>query len=440
MARVFIDDRWLRTADDGTPPSPAARHSLARAKTLSKARVPEKWRTTVYGTGKRWRARWYYRNRDGSKIQKSKSFASRADVDAFAAAMEDDVRRGRYHDPGQESRLFEDVGEEWVASKVDIRPGTLGRYRRELRVYIYPKWGSTPLRGFRNVDLQQWVNQLADGGYPAELPDGRKSRALRPRSIRNIVRVVMKGVFSYAVSQGWMLDNPIDSISTPKILDNDDDMVFLSIEEVEQLAVEAGNAGRDSDRLLVLFQAYVGSRINETLALRVGDVDLDKHQARIRRTWASDGKGKDVLGPPKSGKPRTVAIPKSLIAPLRELTEGRSDSEWLFQAARGGNIWLHTWRNRVWNNALKAMGMEDEGVTIHSLRHTYASIAIAAGADVKTLQQQLGHASATITLNTYAALWPERLNAVADAVDDARNGAIVSNRVCDGDGGKSLAA
>lgn len=63
--------------------------------------------------------------------------------------------------------------------------------------------------------------------------------------------------------------------------------------------------------------------------------------------------------------------------------------------------------------------MEDEGVTIHSLRHTYASIAIAAGADVKTLQRQLGHSSATITLDTYAALWPERLEEVASAVETA---------------------
>jgi integrase len=66
---------------------------------------------------------------------------------------------------------------------------------------------------------------------------------------------------------------------------------------------------------------------------------------------------------------------------------------------------------------------------IHSLRHTYASLAIAAGADVKTLQAQLGHASAVETLNTYSALWPERLGEVATAVDAARSAAIVSNRV-----------
>ena len=63
---------------------------------------------------------------------------------------------------------------------------------------------------------------------------------------------------------------------------------------------------------------------------------------------------------------------------------------------------------------------EDEGVTIQSWRHSYASFAIAQGADVKTLQMQLGHSSPSITLNTYTALWPERLDDVADAIGELR--------------------
>ena len=69
--------------------------------------------------------------------------------------------------------------------------------------------------------------------------------------------------------------------------------------------------------------------------------------------------------------------------------------------------------------------MEDAGVTIHSLRHTYASFAIAQGADVKTLQMQLGHSSPSITLNTYTALWPERLDDVADAIGALRERELV---------------
>lgn len=73
----------------------------------------------------------------------------------------------------------------------------------------------------------------------------------------------------------------------------------------------------------------------------------------------------------------------------------------------------------------KAAGMEDEGVTIHSLRHTYASFAIAQGVDAKTLQMQLGHSSPSITLNTYTALWPEQLDDVAYAIGALRERELV---------------
>ncbi|WP_369345065.1 tyrosine-type recombinase/integrase [Bifidobacterium aquikefiricola] len=79
---------------------------------------------------------------------------------------------------------------------------------------------------------------------------------------------------------------------------------------------------------------------------------------------------------------------------------------------------LDTWRNRIWSVALQASGYADiPGVSIHSLRHSYASIAIAHGADVTTLQAAMGHASAAMTLDIYANLWPHRLDDVTQAID-----------------------
>ena len=116
--------------------------------------------------------------------------------------------------------------------------------------------------------------------------------------------------------------------------------------------------------------------------------------------------------------------------------DGMGDDDWLFRATRGGNVWTNAWRTRIWNKAVKAAGMEDEGVTIHSLRHTYASFAIAQGADAKTLQMQLGHSSPSITLNTYTALWPERLDDVAYAIgasasaNSCESGMEIPRRLC----------
>lgn len=412
--KVTIDDLWLKNDDDGNPPSRAAKRSLANSRDPMKANVPEKWRKSRYGVGMRWRCHWTI-VKDGRRVQRVKQFARLAEAQEYAAAMEDDIRRGRYRDPRQELRVLDDVAGEWLASKVDLKPGTAGRYARELRLYILPKWGGMTLRELRPDMLQEWVGQLMDGGYPAALPDGRDSKPLSARSIRNIMKVVLKGIFDYAVSNGWIGENPVDRVTVPKIV-SDDDMVFLSVREVELLADEAEKIGKPVDGLLVRWQAYTGCRIGESLALKVGDVDADRRRARIGRTWTDDGHGGSMLGTPKNGKARNIAIPRFLMPQIKAQMDGTGDDDWLFRATRGGNVWTNTWRTRIWNKAVKAAGMEDAGVTIHSLRHTYASFAIAQGADVKTLQMQLGHSSPSITLNTYTALWPERLDDVADAI------------------------
>ena len=421
--KVTIDDLWLKNDDDGNPPSRAAKRSLANSRDPMKANVPERWRKSRYGVGMRWRCHWTI-VKDGRRVQRAKQFARLAEAQEYAAAMEDDIRRGRYRDPRQELRVLDDVAGEWLASKVDLKPGTAGRYARELRLYILPKRGGMTLRELRPDMLQEWVGQLMDGGYPAALPDGRDSKPLSARSIRNIMKVVLKGIFDYAVSNGWIGENPVDRVTVPKIT-SDDDMVFLSVREVELLADEAEKIGKPVDGLLVRWQAYTGCRIGESLALKVGDVDAAKRRARIGRTWTDDGHGGSMLGTPKNGKARNIAIPRFLMPQIKAQMEGMGDDDWLFRATRGGNVWTNTWRTRIWNKAVKAAGMEDAGVTIHSLRHTYASFAIAQGADVKTLQMQLGHSSPSITLNTYTALWPERLDDVADAIGVLRERELV---------------
>lgn len=421
--KVTIDDLWLKNDDDGNPPSRAAKRSLANSRDPMKANVPDKWRKSRYGVGMRWRCHWTI-VKDGRRVQRVKQFARLAEAQEYAAAMEDDIRRGRYRDPRQELRVLDDVAGEWLASKVDLKPGTAGRYARELRLYILPKWGGMTLRELRPDMLQEWVGQLMGGGYPAALPDGRDSKPLSARSIRNIMKVVLKGIFDYAVSNGWIGENPVDRVTVPKIV-SDDDMVFLSVREVELLADEAEKIGKPVDGLLVRWQAYTGCRIGESLALKVGDVDADRRRARIGRTWTDDGHGGSMLGTPKNGKARNIAIPRFLMTQIKAQMDGMGDDDWLFRATRGGNVWTNTWRTRIWNKAVKAAGMEDAGVTIHSLRHTYASFAIAQGADVKTLQMQLGHSSPSITLNTYTALWPERLDDVADAIGALRERELV---------------
>lgn len=149
MARVFIVDRWLKNDENGNPPTAAMKRSLANAKDPMKAKVPAEHRSSTYGKYDRWRCRWYA-EAQGVKTEKSKTFRLLSDAEEFKAAMEDDIRRGRYHDPKLAQKPFRRVAEEWTATKADIKPGTLRRYKRELRIYINPQWGDTPHRGHQD--------------------------------------------------------------------------------------------------------------------------------------------------------------------------------------------------------------------------------------------------------------------------------------------------
>lgn len=418
MARVTIDDLWLRQADDGTMPSSAAKKSLAGARDPLKAQVPEKWRTTRFGEGLRWRCRWFV-DTDNGKRARTKSFRLYTEAEEYKAAMEDDIRRGRYHNP-QENKLFRDAAAEWLGTKLNLKPGTRGRYEREIRAYLNPMWGEVSLKQLRRSDIQEWVTTLTTGDYPADLRNGRTPSPLTPASIRNIVKIIMSGILTYAVEQQWVSVNPVSKVVIPKTVKKIDDMVLFSIEEIEQLAETAADIS-EQDRLIVLFLAYTGQRVNEVFALQVRDINFNTLRISVRQTWADDGHRKLILGLPKSGHAHKAVFPEFFVEQLREQVRGKHADDWVFSNSSGGHLWADNWRSRVWNRILRHTGMEDSGARIHDLRHTYASIAIANGADVKTLQAQLDHASATITLDTYAALWPERLDEVSAAINSARN-------------------
>lgn len=95
----------------------------------------------------------------------------------------------------------------------------------------------------------------------------------------------------------------------------------------------------------------------------------------------------------------------------------------MFQTPRGGPMSAHNWRTRVFNLARHLAGLEP-ALTPHKLRHTAASMAIATGADVKLVQQMLGHADTTETLNTYNHLGPDKIDEISTKLDAAREAAL----------------
>jgi integrase len=110
-----------------------------------------------------------------------------------------------------------------------------------------------------------------------------------------------------------------------------------------------------------------------------------------------------------------VPIPRSLVPLLAEVMAGKAADDLVFTTWRGKPLRNLNWRRDVFDPAARDAGLE--GLTPHELRHTAASLAVSAGAKVKSVQAMLGHASAAMTLDVYAGLFDDDLDGVADRMD-----------------------
>lgn len=361
-----IDDRWHRKTRDGLV------------------------RSARYGQGRRWQVRY----RDPAGVQRSKSFHRKKDAETYAASVSNDMRTGSYIDPA--------AGRITVGEWLDLWLGALGHLKASSRVrtvgvvekYVRPRWGSTPLSAVTHAEVQRWVSDLG--------------QTLSARSVHK-VRGTLLQLLSWAVRDGRLARNPAEDIRLPRSPLTDHR--YLDHASVAMLAKECGDYG-----LVVRFLAYTGLRWGELAALRVRRVDLARRRVEIAESVTEVG-GQLVWGTPKTHARRTVPLPRFLAAELVPLVQGRDPDALVFTAARGGVLRVRNFRRNTFDPAVARVG--PPGFHPHELRHTAASLAIASGADVKVVQLMLGHKTATMTLDLYGHLFPDRLDELADRMDDA---------------------
>jgi integrase len=205
---------------------------------------------------------------------------------------------------------------------------------------------------------------------------------------------------------------------------------------VERLAAAAAYCGREivskhrrlaerhreDYRLIVLLLAYTSTRFGELAALRVARVDLARRRAVIAESVTLFNSAQ-VFGTPKGHERREVPIPPFLIDELRVHIQGKQPGDLVFPGTRSGApLRAPVFRRSAFDAAAAMIGRP--GLHPHELRHTAASLAIAAGADVKVIQQMLGHASAAMTLDQYGHLFGDRLDDVALRLAAGREAAV----------------
>ncbi len=171
-------------------------------------------------------------------------------------------------------------------------------------------------------------------------------------------------------------------------------------------------------RPIVLVLGLTGMRWGELVGLRVKDVNLERRRLWIRRNVV-EVDGELVVNTPKSDKWRQVVYPAILDDDMRSLVEGRKPDDILFEHPGSGFLRrTHGPKSSSsWFYWAKKHADIDNELTVHDLRHTAASLMVRAGANVKAVQRQLGHTSAAMTLDVYADLFDDDLDAVGEAVN-----------------------
>ena len=327
----------------------------------------------------------------------SKTFARRKDADAFAATTEADSLRGIAVDPRTGRLTVNELAREWLGGNPAKRPDTWATDEYHLRVHILPVLGARRMDSVTPAHIQDVANQLATH--------------LAPRTVRRALGVV-RAMFAHAVVTDMLGRSPYRGIKLPRV-----DPIRRRIPTVAQL-VALIRAIPERYQPMIYCAVVLGLRFSEVAALRVGEIDTDKHMLSVAETLTRDAQGRPVFGPPKSAASRrTVAMPAPLSDLLAEHLDKRgltgADTDALiFTAPDGGPIRYANWRNRVWVPACRAAGFP--GLGFHDLRRTNATALVALGVNVKTAQERLGHSDVRMTIGLYAQVEQQADRAAAE--------------------------
>ena len=299
---------------------------------------------------------------------------------------------------------------EWLQSHAELhcRPRTAEGYRFIVNHYLIPTLGRMRLCELRPSHA---------AGYCSDAV----RRGLSNRTVLHHFRLLHKALRD-GVKLGLIAINPCDSVDPPKPVDKE--MRFLCPEEVDKFLSAARNAPCPYYYLFYTL-LFTGLRRSEALALTWGNLDLDLCVLTVTQTLHKLSGGKYVIQPPKTRKSRRqVTMTPSLALLLRDYREqvetqilllGKplTDSDFVFAHPDGTPLDPST-VTHVFGRVVHKAGLE---LRLHDLRHSYTSVMIAAGVNIKAISQSLGHANIGITLDTYAHLLPGMGRTAAERFD-----------------------
>ena len=345
----------------------------------------------------RWEARVTVGNdpATGKIIRRSIYGDSQKEVRQQMTAVLKEIDRGTYQTPNKMTVAV--WLDEWLKVFVTpkAKPLTLSTYRGIINNHIKPQIGAMELQAVRGAHIQKIYNAATDEG-------------LAGKTVKSIGGVLHKA-FSVAIKQGIIFANPCDGAELPKIKKHE--ISPLTDEDIPKFL---GAIEESPLRNIYALCLFCGLREGEALGLSWKQVDFKKRRITISQQLQRSkekGEGYYIQDSTKGGRTRVIEPPAIAFEYLRDEQERQFNNrvaagddwhnDWnlVFTNEIGGHIAIHTFYKRF-KAIAESIGRPD--LRPHDMRHTCATVAIANGADIKSVQDLLGHATASFTLNVYA--------------------------------------
>lgn len=353
--------------------------------------------------------------------ERQRTFSVKREAERFALKVENELAEGNSTETlvKRGKTVREVVENSLAASEPKLKPRTHISYVQAYDARILPVFGARSISTVTSEEIEQWVAGLT-------------AAKLSPATVRNHY-VALNKVFRYARRHRLITHNPCEGVELPRTHTGEAFAPrFLSAAEVERLAQELDSQAPYGT--LVRFAAYTGLRAGEVAGLRVRDVNLAAGHVEVRQTLQRL-KGEWTVSTPKSARSvRNVPLlNRALIGELRELLlqhPASGDGDALFWPGR-----RHGPRTVDWSRPLDGSSflrhyfkpalarLDMPTMRVHDLRHTFASLMLAAGFKPYEVSRWMGHANVATTDAIYAHLYPSDYTAQLDRFEQFVQGA-----------------
>ena len=360
----------------------------------------------------RWEARFTtgFDPASGKQVQKSIYGKTQKEVREKLAQITTELDDGTYMEPTK------DTVEEWLDTwletyvKYSVKPYTLYAYQRNCDNYIKPMLGKIRLAALNAPQIQRFYNGLLT------------EKELSPKTVRNIHGVFHKAL-EQAVKLGMIRSNPTNLCDLPKVRRKE-------IHPMEQEEITAFLKAIEGCKYELVYRVtlFTGMRQGEILGLTWDCVDFQHNALYVNKQLQKTKKvgGQYALAPTKSGRSRMITVAPSVMNLLKKqksqqaqmrLLAGKAwnnSLDLVFTNELGGHlshftVYIH------FKRIVKELGMPEE--RFHDLRHSFAVASIESGDDIKTVQSNLGHATASFTLDVYGHISQKMRQQSADRME-----------------------